>query len=139
MYRGGNAALALVKLSSFDREASGNRSKCCVVVVIMSEVAGGWRTGDGVMSLASCGAVGTKVQQLLNIDVLLILDIYNDITDESVKGRVCTNPSGWNCWITNLFSTLKAKTIFYCGYRRATELSKYIYTTFCEFTVCSEM
>lgn len=68
----------------------------------MSEVAGGWRTVDGVMSLASCGAVGTKVQQLLNIDVILILDIYNDITD-----RVCTNPSGWNCWITNLFSTLK--------------------------------
>lgn len=51
----------------------------------------GWRTVDGVMLLASCGAVGSKVQQLLHIDVIQILvrtDIYNDITDESVKGRV---------------------------------------------------
>lgn len=42
----------------------------------------GWRTVDGVMSLASCGAVGSKVQQLLHIDVILILvhtDIYIQI------------------------------------------------------------
>lgn len=57
----------------------------------------GWRTVDGKMLLASCGAVGRKVQQLLHIDVILILvckDIYNDVTDESVKGCVYTNPAG---------------------------------------------